>query len=267
MAVAAGLVFMTMGGAPIHFILVNAATLLLVAVLIWIVPSIPTGNVRPILTLIIAGLIAATLVSGIAIDDVRRWLPLGPLRLHAGMLLLPAFMVVIQRIDQRFAFAATVAVALTISVQPDLASALALSLSAVIVALSHRSNWSFAAAVISIAVLLVSIFNMVQLPPVAFVEMVIPSASSIHPVLAIALIVSLFSAIIWPIRLLQISDQTRRTERLAFVASIAGFAIASLTGSYPVPFLGYGASPIIGYGLGVALFRTATVSQSKNNVK
>jgi hypothetical protein len=36
---------------------------------------------------------------------------------------------------------------------------------------------------------------------------------------------------------------------------MAGFTIPSLLGSYPQPLIGYGASAILGYGLGIAALR------------
>lgn len=266
-AVAAGLVFMAIGGASSHFIIVNIMALVAVAVSVWIVPPTVMDKAPLMLTIIVAVLMAATLVSGVAIDEVRRWLPVGPLRLHAGMLLLPAFIVVIQRIEPRFALAAVVAVTIIIGVQPDFASALALSLSTFTLALMLRQIWAYIAAAIAIAMLAVSIFGMVDLPPVAFVEDIATDAWAIHPALAIILGASLSAAIFWPLRLWKFLDQAHVTERIAFVACIAGFAIASLFGPYPVPMLGYGASSILGYSLGVALFASTSGPQPDGIIK
>lgn len=266
LAVAAGLIFMVTASASSQFIAINAATLLLVVLLVWIMPTVVSDKTRLICTMLIIGLMASTLISGIASDDVRRWLPLGPLRLHAGMLLLPAFLVLVQDVDKPIASISTTAIALTIMMQPDFASALALALSMTVLAFLRRNLLSILAAVISIAALVICYLNMMPLPPVAFVEEVITDAWSTHPALAIALAVSLFLAIIWPLRLSQFAGLACETERLVFAACVFGFAIASFVGPYPVPLLGYGASAILGYGLAIALFKTNPVSQPKVRV-
>lgn len=266
LAVAAGLVFMAMGGAPSRFLVVNAATLFTVGIFVWMMPPVVGDKTRLIIMISIIGLMALTLISGIEANDVRRWLPLGSLRLHAGMLLLPAFSVLVQNITRPIALISTTVIALTIMLQPDFASALALALSMTVMALLHRNLWSVFAAVISIVALVITYFNMVQLPPVAFVEAVITDAWSTHPIGAIALTIPLILAIIWPLLVEKFTGQACQTARLLFAACILGFAIASFVGPYPVPLLGYGASAIMGYGFAIALFKTIPGSQMKVNV-
>jgi hypothetical protein len=147
---------------------------------------------------------------------------------------------------------------------------MALALSTIVIALSLRSKWMVIAAVSAVGSLAFTMFNMVELSPVRLVEEVVPSAWLIHPLLAVALITSLATAIVWPIRrwwFVTPSDRIDHTERLAFSACIAGYVIASAVGSYPVPLLGYGASAIIGYGLAVIFFTAQPISRSSGAAK
>ena len=270
MAVFAGLTFLVRGGAPDYFVFANSVTLLAVMLLVLMIPSVFAVRTFTIVAVIIAILMALSLVSNMAIDGVQRWLPLGPLRLHAGMLLIPTLVVIVQRIDHRLASAVLISVAVVIALQPDFASAMALALSTIVMALSLRSKWMIIAAVIALGSLAFTKFNLVELPPVRFVEEVVPAAWLVHPLLAVALITSLAAAIVWPIRrrrFLTPSDRIDHTERLAFSACIAGYVIASAVGSYPVPLLGYGASAIIGYGLAVIFFTAQPIPRSRGAAK
>jgi len=211
-AVFAGLTFLVIGGAPDYFVFANSVTLLAVMLLVWMIPSVFAVRTFTIVAVIIAILMALSLVSNMAIDGVQRWLPLGPLRLHAGMLLIPTLVVIVQKVDHRLASAVLISVAVVIALQPDFASAMALALSTIVMALSLRSKWMVIAAVIALGSLAFTKFNMVELPPVRFVEEVVPAAWLVHPLLAVALITSLATAIVWPIRSWGFSE-IRRSHR------------------------------------------------------
>lgn len=257
---------MMVGGASDSFVIANGVTLLAVMLLVWLIPAVVAVRAPAIVAVIIAILMALSLVSNMAIDGVQRWLPLGPLRLHAGMLLIPTLVIIVQRVDHRSALTVLISVAVVIALQPDFASAMALALSTIVMALSLRRKWMVIAAVIALGSLAFTMFNMVELPPARFVEEVVPDAWLVHPLLAVALITSLATAIVWPIRRWWFSgsaDRLDHTERLAFAACIAGYVIASAVGSYPAPLLGYGASAIIGYGLAVIFFTAQPISRSR----
>ncbi|MFM5894007.1 MAG: hypothetical protein ACKOQM_06185, partial [Novosphingobium sp.] len=66
-----------------------------------------------------------------------------------------------------------------------------------------------------------------------------------------ALALALFA----PPWLLTRSSPDRCRAAAALTGAMIGLTIPSLVGSYPQPLIGYGASAILGYGLGIAALR------------
>jgi low affinity Fe/Cu permease len=252
-AVASGLLFFHLGGAPAAYLPLNAASLLLALIAMFTVPAGRLGGrgAAWIVALCLAG-IGATLVSGFDLDGVRRWLPLGPVRLHAALLLLPAMIAALSRLSDRWQLTAVTAVAAIILLQPDFASALALGAGFIA---SHWRRWRepLVAAGHAVVVLcaIASSFRADPLAPLRFVENMVADGWALHPGLGLLILAALFFAIGAPAR-------TRGSDRdgaLGISGAWAGFAAASLIGAYPTPLAGYGAAAILGYGLAIAVLR------------
>lgn len=252
-AVASGLLFFRLGGAPAAYLPFNAASLLLALIAMFALPAGRLGRrgAAWIVALCLAG-IGATLVSGFDLDGVRRWLPLGPVRLHAALLLLSAMIAALSRLPDRWQLAAVTAVAAIILLQPDFASALALGAGFIA---SHWRRWQepLVAAGHAVVVLcaIASIFRADPLAPVRFIENMLADGWALHPGLGLLIAAALLFAIVAP-------AWTRGADRdsaLGVAGAWAGFTAASLIRAYPTPLAGYGAAAILGYGLAIAVLR------------
>lgn len=93
------------------------------------------------------------------------------------------------------------------------------------------------------------------LEPVAFVERVVPDAFATNAMLGVLIGAALLFACVAP---LFVQPANARGAR-SFAGVMAGFALASTIGPYPVPLSGYGASSILGYALALALLRVSIV--------
>ena len=252
-AVASGLLLFRIGGAPSAYVPLNAAALLLALVAMFAVPTGRLGDrgAARIVALCLAG-IGATLVSGFDLDGVRRWLPLGPVRLHAAMQLLPAMIAALPRLSDRSQLAAVTAVAVVVMLQPDFAAALALCAG---FAASHWRRWrepSMAAGHVVVALCAIgSAFRTDSLAPVRFVENVVVDGWIVHPMLGMLLLAALLLAIGAPAA----AKGAARDSAAGVMGAWAGFAAASLVGAYPTPLAGYGPAAILGYGLAMAVLR------------
>ncbi|BBC72524.1 conserved hypothetical protein [Altererythrobacter sp. B11] len=245
---AAGIAFMAMGGAPGSYLLVNGGALLLAAVFaaVRLRRAVPGG--WPMAILLFAALFALPLLMEPATEPVRRWIALGPVTLHAGMLALPALLAAAQR-QSGFAWpAATAFAALVALLQPDLASALALFGAAAAVLLRDRKPPAIIAGLVAAAGLAATWQQAGWLAPVRFVEQVLGDAWRREPAMAALLGAALLAAILQPLASFRQSGPA-----LAFSGCVAGFALASLIGPYPAPLIGYGASAILGYGLAIRI--------------
>lgn len=256
LAVALGLVGFASGGAPNSYIIVNGAGLAVVASVL--IPGGPgrTRIVPPLIALLGLALIVATLFVGPEVEGVQRWIRIGPLTLHAGMLVLPAMIATFVRQRPTVSLPATVICAAVFSLQPDLGSALALFGGLALTMVGRRLAFAeVAMCLIALAAVLATALRPDSLAPVPFVETALIDAWRTSPPLGVAMAAALAMAIILPPRLLVRRNPDLGASARGVIGALGGFAVAPLFGPFPQPLIGYGASPIIGLGLALAVLR------------
>ena len=204
-------------------------------------------------------LLFGTLYLDSGIDGVHRWLSVGPLRLHIGLLLIPALMVIYASGRPKNAITAVLITAFLVMRQPDLAMLIGISSSLAIIAIIRRNNNDNAMLLLVLAATIACIFTLDPLAPVALVEGVLIDSwgwqiwtGPLALLGALALPVSLVIGK-WPVA-------SHNLPSYVLAAMWCGLMLASLIGAYPVPLLGYGASAVIGFGLAVSLL-PATVDR------
>ena len=248
--VLAGLAYMAGNAAPPSYLLINAGMLGAGLAII----AFGGGMVAPVLSyrraVIIAllGLFALPLVTGPAVAGVARWLPLpGGLALHSGMLLLP-LLAAIAAHDEKDGTMALLAALLITLLQPDGASAAAITVAAIGLA---RAWGGWQMPLVAAVGLLVTVLATLrgELEPQAFVERVLAEAMLAHPLIGLALLAAQIAGFC----LIAFAPHQPRPARMAVGGTLFGFAIMSLMNVYPAPLLGFGAAPIIGYALALAL--------------
>ncbi len=245
--VMAGLAWLAMAGAPGNLLVANAACL--VAALAWIASGRgivgETGQI--FLGVAALALLAVPLFASFDIEGVRRWIPLGPVRLHSGSLAVP-LLACCAATEGRLARLCVVAALALAFAQPDAATAAALTGLAGGTALAER-DWRM--AVIAIAGLIVAFVAAVgdSLPPQVFVEKVISDAFAEGVAYAGLLVTSLLAAM----ALIAFALPQPPAVRYALCGSLIGFSVAALLGNYPSVLIGYGAAPILGYGFALGL--------------
>ncbi len=189
-----------------------------------------------------AAALLATALLGPPYEAMSRWVPLGPLQLHVGFLTLPAAAVALPWARTTGELVPAAVIALALALQPD-ASLAAAWLAATLVAARRlplrHAGLALLPALVATAV---AIARDVQLPPVPHVEGVFALALGVQPMLALVLGAALAWTVLAP---------ARRNPTLTALLAVA--AAAPLFGAWPVPFAGYGASPIVGLGVATAL--------------
>lgn len=194
-------------------------------------------------------LLGATLAQA-GVDGVRRWLPLGPLRLHVASVALPVLIIATAN-RRRLRRACAVIAAVILLIQPDAAQATAFAVAATVLFLSLRptstSDWFTVAAVAACAVAVW--FRYDPLAPVAHVEgvVVLAAEQGTHWLMAAIIALALL-----PFPFLALGHTERRPARLAIASYFGAVCVAPLVGAYPVPLIGYGLSPVLGYFIALA---------------
>jgi len=250
--VLAGLAYMAAFAAPPRYLLINGAALGAGLALI----AFGGRLLAPVLrypraaTAGLLALFALPLVTGPAIAGVARWLPLpGGLALHSGMLLLPLLAVIAAQ-DEKDATPALLAALLIALLQPDGASAAAITLAAIGLA---RAWGGWQMPLIAAIGLLVTVLATLrgELAPQPFVERVLADAMLAHPLVGLTLAAAQLAGFL----LIVFAKHQPRAARMALGGTLFGFAVMSLMNVYPAPLLGFGAAPIVGYAAALALLR------------
>jgi hypothetical protein len=197
-----------------------------------------------------------------------RWVEIGPLSLYMAPVVIPSFLVasaVSLRVGgniEAIALTAIVVSSLVLAVQPDASQALAMLLGSVATVVGSRF-WSLRSALTLMSALLVvgwAFSRPDPLQPVPYVEGVFALAFN-HSLLAgIAVAVSAITfvaglclcAFRWAYWLSPVA---------AYYTALFACSIAELT---PAPLVGFGAGPLLGFGLVVIVSRWATAQTLPN---
>ena len=252
--VLAGVAWLATGGAPSHYALANLAALALALAWIAFGRGPHTASSRHILAaVLIAVMLAAVWVgpeaTSITQHTVRRWFPLGPIALHTGMLVAPALCVLAAR-NRVLAAPLLLSGIGAALLQPDAATGFALTFAAV--GLHHvKRDWRV--GVTAIVGFFASLWMAVrgELPPQPFVENVLTQAAGDSIAFAVLLAASMVASFC----LILFAIPFDRAKRFTLAGLFFGFAVSALMAPYPMPLIGYGAAPILGFGLALGLHR------------
>jgi hypothetical protein len=241
---AGGLGYLAAFDAPVRLIAVNAGALALAAAwALW--GRLPKGRSFR-LALAALAVLALLLPLGLGPEagGVRRWLPAGPLSLHTGSLLLPLVVVLAAR--EAWLGPALLALAGTaLALQPDAAALLALGLATAVLAALRRSL-AYGLVALSALALVAATWEAGTLAPQLYTEGVLAHVAAVAPAGAALLAGLLFLAPLW-FRLAE--PQIAQDEGLVLAGLLIGLSAAAVIAPFPFPLIGYGASPILGFGL------------------
>lgn len=199
-----------------------------------------------------AGAVAILLVAmiGERADGVARWWVVAGMTLQPALIAVPLVVLGFARRPAPGRVAAVAVAALGCALQPDLGAASMLALGVAGSALFLRTSSAAAAMLLAFAGFGAALWRPVDLPPVPFVEDVIPTALA-SGVLPATLLLAAVALLFLPALL--VARRARPALTAAFAGTwLAGF-MAALYGPYPTPVVGFGSSAVLGYLLSVAL--------------
>jgi hypothetical protein len=245
--VLAGIGWMGAGGAPLAWLAVNGAALVLALALALLLP-IPQDEARvTLLAAILVAALVATAFTGTAVDGVRRWVSLGPVTLHVGYLVLPLLAALTPRLSSGRAVALLVLALLATLLQPDRATSIALAATLAALAYLRGDRATFVGLIVAIAGCAAALTNPDTLAPVRFVERVQQDAWAVEPLAGLALTLASLA----PLLVLR-GNGMATLPLAAFMVAAGAMAFA---GPYPSILIGYGVAPILGFGLALAALR------------
>jgi hypothetical protein len=258
LAVGAGCALLVALGAPPRMPMMNGAALLIgLAGVAAIWASRRAGvsaTAGDIALLAASALIPLTALVGPQADGVARWLVIGGLTLQPALIVVP-LVAVGQALRPSWVRCLSAIVTLAgLALQPDPGWAMILLLAIVVVMgePGNRNVGTWVVVAVAAICVRVAIVRNVALPPVPFVEGVLPDAfgaGALPTLIAFAAIALIIAPAV-----------TRRltSPHLAFLAVWIGALTAALLGPYPTPVIGFGGSGVLGFVLSAGLVALGT---------
>ncbi|HEX2224817.1 MAG TPA: hypothetical protein VHN15_11485 [Thermoanaerobaculia bacterium] len=206
--------------------------------------------------LLTLGALVATLLAP-GMDGVHRWVRLGPARLHIAALLLPLLLLALERLARVRGWWVTSLLAMGVGfvllLQPDASQATAFAAASGILLLPEvRRSAPRLIALLSLPVIGgLSWLRRDPLAPVPHVEEIVELAGSLGTGWALAAIASL---LLLPLPFFLAGRGVGGRTGLALGVYVSITFLAAFLGNFPVPVMGYGISPILGYLLGLGAF-------------
>lgn len=208
-----------------------------------------------IVVLGLAVLAVGASLAGVPQDGVHRWLDLGPLHVNAAFVVLPMAVVALSwNVERLWCWALALVIQGMLVLQPDASQAAAFGCGLMVIALRSSQprgvRIGFVLAVIVLAV--AAWLRPDPLKGVPEVEEILGLAYFLSPIAGVLAALLIFATLMVPTLTVQRSPAVQTTGA-ALSAYLLASAAVTMFGAYPMPLLGVGMSPVLGFWLGVGL--------------
>lgn len=195
-------------------------------------------------------ILQASTLFGHGSDGVRRWLDLGIISVNASMLVLPALLVVLCRVKKPYPF--IIIAAAVMCFQPDLSQLAAFCAGALPIVWQHGTKriWKTFITICCCILGGICLFIPADIPPAPYSEGILSMLGNISIIwMAVGWAALLMIPLFFGYGYYKQNSLPLLCLAIYYMVSI----LFVLKGSYPVPFMGFGLSPIAGYWLAYAV--------------
>ncbi len=249
-----GIFTMYYSNVPSNLWLQNLAVLVLVSICSYSFLSLKISLKLNSSIIILVGLLLLFLT---LIDDgmsnVYRWLSIGIINLNIGSIVLPILLIELQKILNFKNWWLITLIAFGIiailSFQPDASKVTAFTLGSLFFLQKQVTNKiQYVLLIIPIMASVWAWYFLDNLPPVDYVEEILQMTKKIG---TIWFILSVLSLILLPIPFFVFKTEKNKSICISLGIYFSAVLLSTLFGNFPVPLLGYGISPIIGYSIAI----------------
>ncbi len=242
-----------MGGnnVPISISLQNLVAMLIFGLmaLVFIHRSVRIND--EIITVISLILLLLTLF-GDGMDGVHRWIKIAIINVNVAMIVLPITLVtsynLLMKKKVKYALIIIVSIAILLFLQPDASQLMGFSIPIIIILYDKKINInSILRYVISLMLTCLMILSWIfvdNLAPVSYVEGILGLLNNMSLIL---LVMGIISLILIPLPFIVFPPKEFRRLSICIGLYYSLIMISTIFGNFPIPFMGYGISPIIGY--------------------
>lgn len=204
-----------------------------------------------------------TFVGG-GIEGVNRWVSIGIIKFNASMIALPIIIISLWKLLQAksliFTIVTTMVISVLLLIQPDASQLTAFAIP-MMVMLTRENNKKYLRIIIvgilSLLVILSWIF-LDKLPAVAYVEGILGLLKGVG---LIWFILGVISLIILPVPFILFPPKKFKLPSICLGLYFAMNLISTLFGNFPIPLMGYGISPIIGYSIAISWYTKTKITE------
>ena len=198
------------------------------------------------------------------VENVHRWIAIGPIKVHVAAIVLPIIIINLWKLLQSkswwFSSIIVICVSVILVLQPDASMVTAFVISMIILLWNTTNNiYRYFIVVLLNGLIIFSWIFLDGLAPVAYVEGIISLVASMG---MIWLILGIISLMILPLPFLFFPPKEHKLLSLSIGVYFIVILISNLFGNFPVPLMGYGVSPIIGYFISITWFVKRKVDSS-----
>ena len=258
-ATALGLGYMAAGGAPVTYLLMNAAAFAIGLTAVAILSQRPL-RVSPRSMCLGLGIVLLTsYLLGTAVEGATRWVRLGNITIQPSLLVVPALTLTFARARNWIGALGVSLTALVLALQPDRAMSGALAAGILTLAVVRPDSRTLIAAVAAIAAFATAMLRPDTQGAMPFVDGILLTSFDVHPIAGIA-VISGSLILLMPAVIGLRKNQSDSTTHAVFGAVWIALVSAAALGNYPTPLVGYGGSAILGYLLCSVALRDGTAA-------
>ncbi|MDN3016160.1 hypothetical protein PH210_08105 [Paenibacillus sp. BSR1-1] len=215
--------------------------------------NISKGNLLPTVV-IIALLVFSFLFSGL--EGVHRWITFGPINIYIASIILPLLIIQLWKLalnnGERYVIGLFFITLLILLFQPDAGQLTAFACATAVILWKKISNWKikFLSFILTAAIVIISWGFLDDLAPVPYVEDIIFLVEALGNVWFVLGILSLI-LFLSPFFFFGKNNIISFSLGVYFLMTM----IVTIFGNFPLPIMGYGISPVIGYFIAISWLR------------
>ncbi|MBK1812166.1 FtsW/RodA/SpoVE family cell cycle protein [Clostridium sp. YIM B02505] len=198
-----------------------------------------------------------------SMNGVHRWLSLGGIRFNVSMIVSPILIITLWKmskvIDYRLSAVITVVISALLLIQPDASELTGFAIPMMVILCSSTEKKylrTFLVGVLSILVVLSWVF-LDTLPPVTYVEGILNLVGNMGLVF---LVLGIMFLIILPLPFILSPPKDLKIPSICIGLYFIIILTSTFFGNFPVPLMGYGISPIIGYFIAITWYAKSKIN-------
>ena len=245
-----GIVYLILAGAPDRYCIVNAGAVIAGLLLL---PLAAQARRCPRIFIILSALILlVTAAFGINVDGIARWLGYRGFLLQPSFILLPAMAVLFAQSRSLVSAIGMIIAFWGLNLQPDDAMVAVLFSGVYMLTILRPGRMTLLVCVVGLTTVAIAMISPENLAPAPFVEEILLTA----PDLSVWAGMAVWGGsllLLAPMAIAALRKQADTDTVIVFGTVWLAAIAAAVLGDYPTPVVGYGASPIIGYLIGLAM--------------